>query len=58
MRTWRELVDRREEAKEENYIVTKGEIDKSVIEKAMEVERKMKRLRMAKLSKELFDEII
>lgn len=58
MRTWDELVARREEPKLEDYIIKKGDIDQKVLEQAKAVERRLKRLRMAKLSKEVFDEII
>ncbi len=36
----------------------RADIDTSVIEKAREAERKLKRLKMAKFSQDLFDEII
>jgi len=36
----------------------KGEVDQTLITRAIEAEKKMKRLRMAKYSTELFDEIV
>jgi len=58
MRTWDELVARREEPKVTDYIIKKAEIDQKVLEQAKAVEKRLKRLRMAKLSKDLFDEIV
>lgn len=58
MRTFQELIDRREEPRLEDYVIKKAEIDQNVLEKAQAVEKKLKRLRMAKLSKDLFDEIV
>lgn len=39
-------------------MIKKGGEDLSIIQKAYDAERKMKRLRMAKYSVELFDEIV
>ncbi len=58
MRTWDELVARREEPQLSSYIIKKAEIDQKVLEQAKAVEKRLKRLRMAKLSKDLFDEIV
>lgn len=58
MRTWQELIARREEPKVTDYLIIKPEIDQKVLEQAKEVEKRLKRLRMAKLSKDLFDEIV
>jgi hypothetical protein len=58
MRTWDELIARREEPKVSDYIIKKPEVDQKVLEQAKEVEKRLKRLRMAKLSKDLFDEIV
>jgi hypothetical protein len=58
MRTWRELVARREEPQLSDYLIKKAEIDQNVLEQAKAVEKRLKRLRMAKLSKDLFDEIV
>ena len=58
MRTWRELVARRDEPQLSDYLIKKAEIDQNVLEQAKAVEKRLKRLRMAKLSKDLFDEIV
>ena len=55
MRTFDEIIARREEPQVIDYIITKAAIDQKVLE---EVEKRLKRLRMAKLSKDLFDEIV
>lgn len=52
------MIDRREEAKIDDQISSKGGADQSLITRALEAEKKMKRLRMAKYSQELFDEIV
>jgi len=36
----------------------RGKVDQTLVQRAVEAERKMKRLRMAKYSNELFDEIV
>mmetsp|Transcript_21632 Transcript_21632/g.28974 ORF Transcript_21632/g.28974 Transcript_21632/m.28974 type:complete len:111 (-) Transcript_21632:46-378(-) len=58
MRTFQELVDRREECDIMDYVDTKPDIDEQTIIQAREAEKKLKRLKMAKYSHELFDEII
>ncbi len=58
MRTFDELIARREEPQVSDYIITKAAIDQKVLEQAKAVEKRLKRLRMAKLSKDLFDEIV
>jgi len=58
MRTWDELVARREDAQLGDYLIKKADIDQKVLEQAKAVEKRLKRLRMAKLSKDLFDEIL
>ena len=58
MRTFDELVARREDARIEDHIVTKSEIDEQTIIAAREAERRLKRFKMAKYSHDLFDEIV
>lgn len=58
MRTLQELIARREEPQLSDYLIKKADIDQKVLEQARAVEKRLKRLRMAKLSKDLFDEII
>ncbi len=58
MRTLDELIARREEPQVSDYLIKKAEIDQKVLEQAKAVEKRLKRLRMAKLSKDLFDEIV
>ena len=53
-----EIVARREEAKIEDYAQNKDQSDERFMLKAREAEKKLKRLKMAKYSVELFDEII
>jgi len=53
-----ELIDRREKARPDDQIFGKGSEDQTLILRAMEAEKKMKRLRMAKYSLDLFDEIV
>ena len=58
---WRplqELIDRREDAEITKFRNVKADVDETILERAREAERKLKRLRMAKYSKDLFDEII
>jgi hypothetical protein len=50
-------VDRRDECKFGDSLIQRGGVDQSMITRAAEAEKKMKRLRMAKYSEELFDEI-
>lgn len=58
MRPYQELLDRREEVDRDAVFVGRGKVDQTLIQRAVEAERKMKRLRMAKYSNELFDEIV
>ncbi len=58
MYTFQELIARRETPKVEDYLIKKAEVDQKVLEQAKAVEKRLKRLRMAKLSKDLFDEIV
>jgi hypothetical protein len=58
IRPLQELIDRRDEAKIDDQYFSKGGADQSLISRAVEAEKKMKRLRMAKYSVELFDEIV
>lgn len=51
-------MERREETQYGNQTQTKPDTDESVLEVAREAERKLKRLKMAKYSTELFDEIV
>jgi len=53
-----DLIDRREEATIDKFALTKASTDESVIELARQAERRLKRLRMAKYSTDLFDEIV
>lgn len=57
-RTLQELIDRREETGLEDQKNRKADVDESLITQAREAERRLKRLKMAKYSTELFDEII
>ena len=57
-RSLQELIDKREEATIDKYSFRKADVDESILERAREAERKLKRLRMAKYSQDLFDEII
>ena len=58
MRPLDELIARREQAKQDDQYIGKGGLDQTLIQRAIEAEKKMKRLRMAKYSVELFDEIV
>ena len=49
---------RRDDCKLEDQIMSRAPIDNSILELAKDAERKLKRLKMAKYSFELFDEII
>ena len=53
-----ELIARREEATIELNPLVRDDIDERTIIQAREAEKKLKRLKMAKYSHELFDEII
>jgi len=57
-RTLQELIDRRDECKQTDDVVMREQIDLEILEKAKQAERKLKRLKMAKYSQDLFDEII
>ncbi len=58
MRTLDELIERREDCKYGDSVQFKRAIDDSILERAKETERRLKRLAMAKYSLDLFDEII
>ena len=58
MRSLQELIDRREESKIEDHLIKRAEVDAKILEQAREAEKRLKRLKMAKYSVELFDEII
>lgn len=58
IRPYQDLLDRRENSKQDEMSVLKGSVDQTLVARAVEAEKKMKRLRMAKYSKELFDEIV
>lgn len=57
-RSYQELIDRRENCEQDAVTIGRGKVDQTLIQRAVEAERKMKRLRMAKYSNELFDEIV
>jgi len=52
------LLDRRENTVRDAVYSGKGKVDQTLVQRAIDAERKMKRLRMAKYSQELFDEIV
>jgi len=56
--TLKTLISRSEATEYGNETQTKPDTDESVLEVAREAERKLKRLKMAKYSTELFDEIV
>ena len=58
LRNINELIARREIAKIDDHKNMKEEIDEQTITQARAAERKLKRLKMAKYSHDLFDEII
>lgn len=58
MRTLDELIERREESKQDDVYIEQAEVDQRIIDQVKAAERKLKRLKMAKYSQELFDEII
>ena len=58
MRPLQELIDRRETSKIDDFQQGRGSVDQTLINRALEAEKKMKRLRMAKYSTDLFDEIV
>ena len=53
-----ELIAKRENAKQDDVMTGKGGEDQTLIQRAILAEKKMKRLRMARFSEELFDEIV
>ena len=53
-----ELIARRDDYKIDDSAITKGEVDQSMINRALNAEKKRKKLRMAKYSQELFDELV
>lgn len=57
-RSLQDLIDRREDCKKEDTFITKADTDTEIVEQARLAEKKMKRLKMAKYSADLFDEII
>jgi hypothetical protein len=57
-RTLQELIDRRDETGPEDQKNLKPDVDERILIQAKEAEKKLKRLKMAKYSNELFDEII
>ena len=57
-KTLEELIERREESKLDDVIIRMKDVDDSVVQKAKAIETKMKRLRIAKYSQDLFDEIV
>jgi len=56
--TLNELIDRREETTRGYGMIRKAQTDETLLEMAREAERKLKRLKMAKYSTDLFDEIV
>lgn len=56
--TLEEMIAKREDSRIDDLYTGKGSLDQTLIQRAIEAERKMKRLRMAKYSVELFDEIV
>lgn len=57
-RTLQELIDRRDETGPLDQKNLKPDVDERILIQAKEAEKKLKRLKMAKYSNELFDEII
>jgi hypothetical protein len=58
MRSLQELIDRRDESKIEDHLIKRAAVDEKILDQAREAEKRLKRLKMAKYSTELFDEII
>lgn len=52
------MIANRDACRPEHHILSKSDVDEQTIIKAREAEKKLKRLKMAKYSHELFDEII
>eukprot|EP00350_Pseudokeronopsis_sp_OXSARD2_P003203 CAMPEP_0170560980 /NCGR_PEP_ID=MMETSP0211-20121228/52067_1 /TAXON_ID=311385 /ORGANISM="Pseudokeronopsis sp., Strain OXSARD2" /LENGTH=161 /DNA_ID=CAMNT_0010875907 /DNA_START=44 /DNA_END=529 /DNA_ORIENTATION=+ len=57
-RTLQELIDRREDCKYGDSIITREDEDTKVLDRAKKIELRLKKMRMAKFSKDLFDEIV
>lgn len=53
-----EMQAKREDSDLTQFKITRSEVDARIIEQAREAERRLKRLKMAKYSNDLFDEII
>ena len=58
LRTLDEMIAVRDLPKIEDFTLIKANIDERMLEQAQAIEKKLKRLKMAKLDKNLFDEII
>lgn len=58
MRSLQELIDRRDESKIDDHLIKRAAVDEKILDQAREAEKRLKRLKMAKYSTELFDEII
>jgi len=58
MRAYQDLIDRRDDCKAEDHADTKPDVDEQLLSQAREAEKKLRRLKMAKYSHELFDEIV
>ncbi len=52
------MIDSRDESKLEDHVIKRAEIDMKILQVAKEAEKRLKRLKMAKYSADLFDEII
>lgn len=53
-----EIISKKENSKIDDFLISKGGEDLTLINRAAFAEKKMKRLRMAKYSEDLFDEIV
>jgi len=58
MRTMDEIIAKKDESKIDDMVSVRGVEDQSLMQKAAIIEKKFKRIRMAKFSVELFDEIV
>ena len=58
LRPMQEMIAKRENARMEDHVLSKSDVDEETIIKARDAEKKLKRLKMAKYSHDLFDEII
>jgi len=56
--TLKQMQDKREDFDESLHTISKADVDERIIEQAKEAEKRLKRLKMAKYSHDLFDEII